>query len=99
MLRVRRTFNGLFKEFLMFVAAALASLAAATAPTAQVVPTQTPTVQPATPVKEKKVCTSETVSGSIMPKRVCRTQAEAQAEAKEVARRSIELPSRQGSRN
>jgi hypothetical protein len=31
---------------------------------------------PAAPVKEKKICRSEEVTGSIMPKRVCRTQAE-----------------------
>ena len=28
------------------------------------------------PVKEKRVCKSETGTGSIMPKRVCRTKAE-----------------------
>jgi hypothetical protein len=31
---------------------------------------------PAAPVKEKKICRSEEVTGSIMPKRVCRTKAE-----------------------
>ena len=53
----------------------------------------------ATPVKEKKVCVSENVMGSIMPKRVCRTQAEWEAARKEDARRSIELPSRNPIRN
>ena len=31
---------------------------------------------PAAPVKEKKICRSETSTGSIMPKRTCHTQAE-----------------------
>lgn len=32
--------------------------------------------EPATPVKEKKICRAETATGSIMAKRVCRTKAE-----------------------
>ena len=73
--------------------------AAATPPVATVAspPTAAPTAT--APVKEKKVCLSENVMGSIMPKRVCRTQAEWQAVNKEDARRSVELPSRNPIRN
>jgi hypothetical protein len=86
----------------MFVTVAIAYLAAAATPpatTTPAIPAQ-PSAQAApAPPKEKKICTSETVSGSIMPKRVCRTQSEAAAEAREMSRRSFELPSRQGGRN
>ena len=84
--------------FLTVTLAYFAAAAAAPAPTAAAAPTA-PAAQPAAPRKEKKICTSETVSGSIMPKRVCRTQTEAEAEAREMSRRSIELPSRAGGRN
>jgi len=84
----------------MYVAVAIAYLAAAATPPATApANASAPATQAAAPAKEKKVCTSEVVSGSIMPKRVCRTQAEAQAEAQEMARRSLELPTRQGGRN
>ena len=39
--------------------------------------------------KPKKVCRMETVTGSVMPKRVCRTAAQADADA-EAARRTRE---------
>jgi len=58
---------------------AFALLAAAEPAGAGAVPAQSaPAAAPvaAAPVKEKKVCRSEEVTGSIMPKRVCRTQAE-----------------------
>jgi hypothetical protein len=56
----------------VFVIAALLAAAPATeVPAAPAAP-----VAPSTPVKEKKICRSEEVTGSIMPKRVCRTQAE-----------------------
>jgi hypothetical protein len=86
---------------MMFVTVAIAYLAAAAAPPATAAPAipMPPATQPVAPPKEKKVCTSETVSGSIMPKRVCRSQSEAEAEARDMSRRSIELPSRQGGRN
>jgi hypothetical protein len=35
-----------------------------------------PAADPATPVKEKKICRAETATGSVMAKRVCRTKAE-----------------------
>ena len=38
--------------------------------------TPAPAQQPAAPVKEKKICREEAVTGSIMPKRTCHTQAE-----------------------
>ncbi len=85
----------------MFVAAAIAYLAAAAVPPTTTAPATPPTAadQAANPPKEKMVCTTDYVSGSLMPKRVCRTQAEAQAEAREMSRRSIELPSRGPARN
>ena len=84
----------------MFVAAAIAYLAAAAVPPTTTAPaTPRAADQAANPPKEKMVCTTDFVSGSLMPKRVCRTQAEAQAEAREMSRRSIELPSRGPARN
>ena len=77
----------------MFASVVLAFLAASSAPP---VTAATPQVRP---VKEKKVCVSENVMGSIMPKRVCRTQAEWEVVNKENARRSVELPSRNPIRN
>ena len=82
----------------MFVAHALAFLAASAAPPVASVPaapTQ-PAVPTATPVKEKKVCVSETELGSIMPKRVCRSQTEWQAYTKEITNRTVERPENGG---
>jgi len=79
----------------MFVSVALAFLAAANAPAPA-----TPVVPPAAkPVKEKKICTTEDTTGSIVPKRVCRTQTEWEAENRAISRRVIELPARGPNRN
>lgn len=76
----------------MSVAFALAYLAAASAPPANAVPAAPaqPAVPAPKPPKEKKVCVSETELGSIMPKRVCRSQTEWQAYTKEITARTIE---------
>ena len=90
----------------MFVTLTFAYLAAAAAQPAGVSVPATAQAAPmvqaapdAKPVKEKKVCTTDFVSGSLMPKRTCRTESEAQAEAREMSRRSVELPTRSGGRN
>lgn len=51
-------------------------------------PTATPSDAPAQPEKPKKVCRMETGTGSVMPRRVCRTreQIEADHEAAERTR-------------
>ena len=70
----------------MFASVALAFLAATSAPPA------TQPSQPAKPVKQKKICMPDENTGSIMPKRVCRTQTEWEAHAKETNARSVERP-------
>ena len=55
----------------MFATVALAFFAATSAPLAA------PDVSPAKPVKEKKICRVDEVNtGSLTPKRVCKTKAE-----------------------
>ena len=70
----------------MFASVALAFLATTSAPSATVL------APPAKPVKAKKICRSDENTGSIMPKRVCRTQTEWEAYAKETNGRSVERP-------
>lgn len=55
----------------------IAAVAAATPVAAQEADVPQPAAEK--PVKEKKVCKSETGTGSIMPKRTCRTKAEWEA--------------------
>ena len=83
----------------MAVSVVLAFLGAAAAATPASAPAPAAAAQGAKPVKEKKVCVSENVMGSIMPKRVCKTQTEWEVVNKENARRSIELPGRNPNRN
>jgi hypothetical protein len=66
----------------MLVSVTLALLAASAAPADAAVPA----VAAAPAVKEKKVCVTEQVTGSIMPRRICRTRAEADARSDENGR-------------
>ena len=52
------------------------ALLAAAEPAAVPAPAQPSAPAASQPVKEKKVCRSEEVTGSIMPKRICRSRAE-----------------------
>jgi hypothetical protein len=45
-----------------------------------------PATQATTPPEERKICTMETATGSVMPKRVCRTRAEIEAQRREAER-------------
>lgn len=45
-----------------------------------------PTVETPTPDKDRKVCRMETSTGSVMPKRVCRTVAQIEEEQRQAAR-------------
>lgn len=61
-------------------------------------PVATPSspVAPALPVKEKKICMPDDSTGSIVPRRVCRTRAEWDAYTKEINARTIERPMQNG---
>ncbi len=59
----------MFRVIALSVAAGFATSAVAQAP-------QPSAPQVAAPVKEKKICRSENSTGSILPKRTCKTQAE-----------------------
>ena len=83
----------------MAVSVVLAFLGAAAAASPTAIPSPTAAASATAPVKEKKVCISENVMGSIMPKRVCKTQSEWEVVNKENARRSVELPGRNPNRN
>ena len=69
------------------------TLAAATASTAA--PDSVPTTQPAKPAKPKKVCQKIEMTGSTVPKKVCRTVVEPAPTKGEVA--NSDSSKRQGS--
>lgn len=80
---------------MMFVSSILALAAVAQSPPATI---PAPAAQPpaAPVVKEKKICMPDDSTGSIVPKRVCRTRAEWDAYTKEVNSRLIERPMSNG---
>lgn len=55
-------------------------------------PDGTPTTQPAKPAKPKKVCQKIEMTGSTVPKRVCRTVAEPAQTKGEIANSDSEKP-------
>jgi hypothetical protein len=73
---------------MLLCAAAAAYAADETAP----VPTPSETQQD----KPKKICRMETATGSVMPKRVCRTPEQIEAEARVTERQRAQMESRRG---
>ena len=70
---------------LLALSVAVPGLAAAN----QAAPAEPTTEQPApeaTPAKERKVCRTETATGSVMPKRVCRTVAQIEEDQRNAER-------------
>ena len=69
-----RVTSVLFAGCVALAAVAIPATASAAGQAAVVPPA--PATQAPQPAKEKKICRTEEVTGSIMPKRVCRTRAE-----------------------
>lgn len=80
---------------MMFVSSILALVAVAKSSPATI---PAPAAQPpaAPVVKEKKICMPDDSTGSIVPKRVCRTRSEWDAYTKEINARTIERPMQNG---
>ena len=55
-----------------------------------------PTPSEAQQDKPKKICRMETATGSVMPKRVCRTPEQIEAEAREAERLRSQMDGRRG---
>ena len=59
-------------------------------------PAPTPSEGQAQPEKPKKVCRMETATGSVMPKRVCRTQEQIEADARATERQRQQIETSRG---
>ena len=72
--------------------AVLLSVSAAAYAAGETAPAPSANEGQAQPEKPKKICRTETATGSVMPKRVCRTQEQidAQARATEQQRQQVE---------